>query len=256
MRVITLCLSLLVLTSCATGSTKSDKGKKLTATERARLHVEIANSALYEGDPTGALESLMTAEADDPNLPELHHTKAIAYAAKKDPATALMEARKAVALKPDYTEANNTLGKLLVDAGRYAEARPFLVRASRDPLYREVYKPYTNLGLLELKSGNSTAARERFTQAIDSAPAVACVAYAYRGQIDLSRGHASEAIHDYERSTRKLCAGYVDGHLALANAYEKGKRYDMARKTLLDIQNRFPNTQVAEQAMSRLRYLP
>src|SRR4051794_2197792 len=122
MRVIPLVCLAWVLTSCATPSQTTSP--KLSTTERARLFVDMANSSLMDGDPTGALRLLMSAEAEDPNLPELHHTKSLAYSAKKDQVTAIMEARKAVQFKPDYAEANTTLGTLLVDAGRYEDARP------------------------------------------------------------------------------------------------------------------------------------
>ncbi len=253
MRVISSICLLLALGACATSPQES---KKLTATERARLLVDMANSSLLDGDATTCLVHLMNAEAVDPNLPELHHTKALAYAMKKDNVTALMEARKAVKLKPDYAEANTTLGTLLSDAGRYEEARGYLLRAASDAFYRDAYKPYTSLGLMELKQGRADAARDRFTQAIDSAPTIACIAYANRAQIDLNRGRIGDATRDFEQSTQKLCANYTGGQMGLAIAYEKAKRFDLARRKLLEIGNRFPNTQLAEQAMDRLRYIP
>src|SRR4051794_26777065 len=98
----------LALASCASGPKKVE----LTDTERARNLVNLANGAIMENDPTGALQTLLEAEALDPKLPELHHSKALAFHLKHDDAKAIAEARRAVELKPNYAEANNTLGKL------------------------------------------------------------------------------------------------------------------------------------------------
>src|SRR4051812_42305258 len=100
-------------TGCATSSdnpnSPSSNAKDLSSTQRARMKVDIANGALLEGDATGALQNLNEAELEDDSLPELHHTRALAYFAKKDLDRAIKSAKIAVDLKPKYSDANNTL---------------------------------------------------------------------------------------------------------------------------------------------------
>jgi Tfp pilus assembly protein PilF len=218
--------------------------------------VDIANGALNEGDSTGALENLLAAEKEDPKLAVLHHSKALAFYAKQDLATALIEARKAVELQPDYSDANNTLGKLLMDASKADEAIAPLTRAASDPLYRQNFKPLTNLGILFYRRGNYIRASEYLSRAITAAPNGACVAFYYRGHIRLSESKFREAVEDYDSAGKRVCAGFADAHLAMGIAYERGKQYEMARKKYLEIQQRYPNTKVAEQAISHLRFLP
>lgn len=248
---------------------KTKKGE-LSHVERSRMYVEVANAALLEGDPTGALEQLIKAEEEDNSLPELHHSKALAYAAKGDAVTALASAKRAVKIKPDYSDANNTYGKLLIDAGRYEEALEPLMRAANDPINREAYKAYTNIGILQYRRGRMSLAREALDKAIQGAPDLACVAYYYRGHVHLKQAstasgksrmspHArevGEAVADYGKASKKYCGNFSEAHLALGIAYEQSRQYQLAREKYLDIQKRYPESKVAEQAMNHLRTLP
>lgn len=247
-----LCLCV-VLTGCASPTPEK---KEITPREKARLLTEVANGALLEGDPTGALQNLAIAEKTDASLPELYHTRALAFYMKHDLGEALRNARKAVALKPEYLEANNTLGKILVDLGRYQEAIGPLEIAAYSPVYRDAYKAFTNLGIAKDKQGNISEAEIYYSRAIQESPGLACQAYYLRGNIELKTSRTREAISDYDRSTKKLCAYFGEGRLALGIAYEKNKQFQLARKTFLEIQKLYPHTQLADQALGRLKGLP
>jgi Flp pilus assembly protein TadD len=179
-----------------------------------------------------------------------------AYLKKHDLKKAIQSAQRAVELTPDYPEANNTLGKLLMEDGRLAEARVPLERAAQNALSREAYKAWTNLGIIRYRLGDLAGAQKLMDRAIEEAPVVSCVAYFYRGQIKLQNNQLSSAILDYDRATRKVCASFSDAYLALGMAYEQNKQYELARKVFLDVEKRFPNTKIAEQAMDRVRFLP
>ena len=230
--------------------------KELSAADRARLLVDIANGAILEGDPTGALQNLARAEVEDPRLPELHHSRSLAFAARKEQQLAIASARKAVEIKPDYSEANNTLGKLLLDDGKWAEAETFLLKAAGDPLYREGYKPKTNLGILYYRRGELSRAELRLNEAIQLAPQLACVSRFYMGHIRSKQGRLKEAIQHYENSTRRQCSYFPDAHFAMGIAYELDRQYEQARKKYVEIQSRFPESAVASRAIQQLKGLP
>jgi Tfp pilus assembly protein PilF len=218
--------------------------------------VEVGNGALVEGDPTGALQSFAMAEEEDSRIPELHHSRALAYFAKHDLENAIRSAKRSVELKPNYADANNTLGKLLLEAGRFEEALPPLEVAAHDSLYREAYKAWTNLGILQYRKGQYSQAASLMNRAIQDAPLQACIAYYYRGHIYLRDKQMDQAIENYTHATQKFCASFGDAHLALGMAYQKNRQYDMARKTYLEIQKRYPNTKLAEHALDQLKYIP
>jgi len=218
--------------------------------------IEIANGSLLEGDPTGALQTLAEAERDDPSLPELYHSRALAFFGKHDLSSAIKAARHSVSLKSNYSDANNTLGKLLIDDGKLNEAEGPLLVAANDPLYRDSYKAWTSLGVLKFRQNDFSQAEIYLNHAIQDAPAQSCIAYYFRGQVELKNNHIEQAIKDYNQATKKTCARLSEAHLALGLAYQQNRQYDLARKTFLDVEKRFPNTQYAEKAMDHLRYLP
>jgi type IV pilus assembly protein PilF len=216
----------------------------------------VAHGALMERDSTFALTQLLAIEKEHPSHPSLHHLKALAFHAKHDFPSAIASARRAVELDPKFSDARNTLGKLLMDAGRSGEALPHLRQAAADPVYRDTYKPRTNLGILHYRRGEWADASRELGQAIQTAPAQACIAYYYRGHLELRESRFSEAVRDYERASSRTCAGFPDAHLALGIAYEHSHQYEKARRKFLEIQKRYPETGAADQAMQRLRNIP
>ncbi len=241
----------LLCLGCAT-----DQKAKASPEERAKLFVEAANAALMEGDPTGALQYLKTAEDLDSDLPELHFTRAIAFHAKKDLPSALISIKQALKLAPEDSSILNAHGKLMLDAGKFKEAEKSLLKAAKDPTFRDAFRSYTSLGIANYRQGKFAQARSYLDQAIQENPPGACIAYYYKGHIDLKEARFSEATENYDRATQKFCAGFSDAHYALGIAYERDKQFEKARKKYLDVQQNFPKTKAAEQAMERLTRLP
>lgn len=243
---------LVILSACATGGKKPE----MSRTERARLLLQIANGAFAEGDTISALQHLHAAEKEDPSIPEIHHTRALAYFVKGEQSLAVESARLAVRLKPDYSDANNTLGKLLMDSGKPQEAIPYLQKAARDTLYRDSYKPYSNLGILHYRRGEFAKAMTYLDKAISQGQGTACVAYYYRGHLHLRASRFGAAISDYDSATRNACGSFREAHFALGIAYEKSGDLVKARRKFVEVQQQFPSSRVAAQAMSRLQALP
>jgi Tfp pilus assembly protein PilF len=245
-------VSLLLATalfSCAT----TPKGP--SDEEKAALLADASFGALLEHDSVGALELLLKAEKLDPSLARIYHYRSLAFVQKHDLATALASERKALGLGPDVPEFNNNLGKLLIDSGKLAEAEPYLKKAAINPLYRDAFKAYTNLGILNYREGRWSAAENAFQSAITQNPTGACIAYYYRGHLALRRADFQGAIHDYDHATQNFCANFGEAHLALGVAYERSHQLDKARKKFLEVKETFPNTAFAEQAMRELKDL-
>ncbi len=218
--------------------------------------VEAANAAMIEGDPIGALQFLKSAEDLDSSLPSIYHAKALAFNMRKDLPQALIEMKKSVDLDPKSSAANNTYGKLLLDAGKYSEAEAYLKKAAEDPTFRESFKARTSLGMLYYRENKLDQADSQLEKASFDDPNNSCIAYYYRGHVAMKRGQNPEAIKYYERATQKLCAGFADAHFALGVAYEREKKWDEARKKYLEVKQNFSESKAAEQAMKRLSKLP
>ena len=242
-----LCLG---LAACSTGAKKS-----LSSDEKATLLIQAAMGSIQEGDPTGALITLRDAEQLAPKNPYVFLTRAIALLSKRDLDAALQSAQRAVQLAPEKSESQTTLGRIYLEKGMVAQAEKPLKKAAADHLYRESYKAKTNLGILYYKTGQYADSRRWLDDAVADAPNDACMGFYYRGHINLKEGKVLAAAKDYENATKKLCANFVEAHLAVATAYEKSGQIDKARKKLLSIRDTFPNNPVSETAMERLKQL-
>jgi len=247
-----------VLLFAASACSSGGKSRS-TAEEKARMYLEAAVAAKAEGDITGALQYVNEAEQLDDSLPELHHLKAIVLNQKRERALAIQSVRRALELRPKYSDAMNTLGRFLMDDGKASsihEAEKWLKTAASDLLYRDAWKPRTNLGIIHYRRGEDVKAMEQLNKAVAASPLHACVAHYYIGHIRLKTGSFLEAARSYDRATQKFCAGFADAHLAEGVALERGRDYDKARKKFLEVTKTFPNTSVADQAMNRLKSLP
>lgn len=242
--------------SALTGPGCASGPRKYSDTEKARLQLEAAFAALGDNDPIAAMQALATAEKLDPKLPEIFHVRSLAYSLRGEPKRAIEEATKALDLRPDYPEVSNTLGKLYMDIGRPDEALPHLKRSAEDPLYRDSYKALTLLGILYYRRGELAVSSSYLSKATVADASRACLAHYYLGHVSMKQGKFREAIQSYDHATRKFCVSFADAHLALGIAYERNREYAKARQKFLDIKSRYPETSVADQAMTRLRGLP
>ena len=253
-----LVVGMLVFSGAFSGCATSPDARPTKEEDRVNAMLNAGIAALSVGDYAGALSYTLEAEKRVSERSDIEHLKALIYASKGERGIALEYARRAVTLDPKSSMANNTYGKLLVDDGRGKDGVPYLLAAARDPLNREAFKPWTTLGIYEYHSAHYGRANDYLSHAIESSPVNACIAYYYRGHIHLSQGDLKDAIRDYDSSTRKFCADFPDGHLALGIAFERDKQYDRARRIFLETRDMFKenNPTVAEQAMDHLKTLP
>lgn len=228
----------------------------VSGSTKAMLLIEIANGALMEGDITGALIHLQQAEKEDDSIPEIFHTRALAYYSKKEYKLAIPAAERAVKLRPSYSDALNTLGKIRIDAGQLDAAIAPLQRASNDHLYPDAYKALTNLGMVYYRKNDLKSAEEYLGKAIAANPQRSCIAHYYLGHVHLKRREVGAAERSYAQASRGQCAGFVDAHYALGIAYEQARKFDLARRKFVEIQRQYPNTAFADQAVTRLQNLP
>jgi len=234
------------------GCSTSDK-RPLSDEERAEYVYELGTGSLQDNDPTGALIEFEKAQKLRPKWAEVHHAKAIAYHRKKDLKRAIQEAERAVELKPAFSDALTTLGNFYFQQKNYSSAKRVLSRAAKDPLYRGAYKPYTVLGLLAQEQGRDEEALRQYSEAIASNPMQSCLAYLKRGRIREVKGDSQGALDDYGRGVLYSCGRNQEAHLAKGLLLLKMGRKDEAREKLLEVRKLFPGTQVAGQAIKRLK---
>jgi Tfp pilus assembly protein PilF len=249
-RIPVVVIPILLAMGCATSSPNHSKDDQL------RNWMDLAAASLAENDAVAALKALDEAEKINPETPQISYMRTSAYHTRHDFPRAIASIKKFLAAEPSSSDGQLTLGILMMETDKPDQALQPLMAAADDPKYERTSQAKTNLGILFYRKGNYKESENWFSKAIEDSPATACVAYYYRGHIRLKEARFKEAKEAYEQSTRKFCGAFAEGFLALGIAYQQLREYDHARKTYLEVQNRFPDTKIAEQAMERLKKLP
>lgn len=156
-----------VLPGCSSNSAKPEHGLQSTSAQSV-AEVDLAQDLwLGRGEPRQALDHALKAVELDEDNPEAAHLVALLYLdfCNRDPAECRLAeaeryARRAIAIKADFREAQNTLGVALIHRKQYAEAIAILRPLSQDILYETPENAWGNLGWAELESGHVEAAIE------------------------------------------------------------------------------------------------
>ncbi|MEO8779627.1 MAG: type IV pilus biogenesis/stability protein PilW [Rhodanobacter sp.] len=177
-RVLILCL-LLPLAGCITTHTNTGSlGKPLPqetkadqAKDAARVHTELGQHYLAQGDVEAALAKLKMALQFDPNYAPAHTVIAVIYERIGKLDEAEKHYRKAVELDPAKGAWDNNLGQFLCSTGKYAEGETYFRKAVTDPFYATPGVALTNAGVCQLRAGDKSRAEADFRDAITRNPA-------------------------------------------------------------------------------------
>jgi type IV pilus assembly protein PilF len=176
-RALVFCL-LLPLAGCVTTHTDSNSlsksipqtSKDQKAVDAARIHTELGQRYMDNGDLQTALEKLNTALKFDPNYAPAHTVIAVVYEKINNLPEAEIHYRKAVELQPNKGDANNNLGVFLCHTGKVAEADQYFRKAVADPFYQTPDVALTNAGVCQLRANDVAGAEASFRDAIARNP--------------------------------------------------------------------------------------
>lgn len=169
---------LLSLTGCVTTHTDSNSltksipktSKSQQALDAARVHTELGQRYMANGDMQTALEKLTMALKFDPNYAPAHTVIAVLYEKINNLPEAEVHYRKAVELEPAKGDPNNNLGVFLCNNGKAAEAAGYFRKAVADPFYQTPDVALTNAGVCQLRANDVAGAEASFRDAIARNP--------------------------------------------------------------------------------------
>ena len=205
---------------------------------------------LARHDPRGALSHVQKAvELNDENA-DAYHFMALLYlyfCAAFDDGCRLPEAdkaaRRAVQLRPEFREAQNTLGVVLIQEKKYDDAVAVLLPLANDILYQSPWDAWGNLGQAYLEKGKGrrsdrgAPAQHRLRAALLRRKFSFGLAYEKKGDLTAAREALSRAVE----TNRPECQGLQDAFEARARVYSKSKNCDLAKTDWTDVGKSRPN---------------
>jgi Tfp pilus assembly protein PilF len=228
------------LSMCLCACTRSGRGANAPDAERqSDAEYDVARDLfLSRHDPRGALaHAQKSIELNDQNA-EAQHFVAIIYLyfCSSSPLDCRLPeaeraARRAVAIKADFREAQNTLGVVLTQEKKYDEAIGTLTPLANDILYQSPWDAWGNLGLAYLEKGKVDDAIVALRRSVAAEPRF-CVgnyrlglAFEKKGDLAAAREALSRALD----TSSPECQRLQDAFEARARVYSKAKDCDLAK---------------------------
>jgi type IV pilus assembly protein PilF len=183
----------------------------------AEIHHDLGVEALRGGRYPDALREFDQAIAEDDGFAEAWRGRALvldlafgrADEAEKD-------YRKAIELRPAFSEAHNDLGQLLARTGRYPAAIAEFDAALENMLYKEPYLARCNKAMVLHRMGRKEEGISELRATLQVAPTF-CKGRRELGRILLDEGKPKEAVQELSAYAR-WCARVPDAHLQLGLA--------------------------------------
>lgn len=202
--------------------------------DAARIHTELAQHYLAQGDLQDALAKLQLALKFDPDYAPAHTVIAYVYERINKVPEAEANYRKAEALEPTKGDTNNNLGLFLCRHGKEQESIAYFNKAVADPFYSTPDAALTNAGICQMNVGNLGAAETSFRDAI-----------ARNANNGDALFHLAEVL--YRQGNAFGARAFIQRFDAL------GKPTAASLQLGYDIESRLGNTDAAQNYLRRLR---
>lgn len=230
---------LLLLGGCVTQSSGGlpDPG---TTEQRVQAQLDLARGYIATGKNDQARRPLNKALRIDPKSVEAHVLLALIYEMEGENVLAEKHFKEALSHDPRNSQALNNYGSFLFARGRYGEAVDRFRVLVKDTNYRARPQAYENLGFAELRDGQTAAAKDSFSRALQLNPTQPRssleLAQIYYDDRDLLAAQENyDAFRTQSRQTaRSLCLGMKLAHRA-------GNTDQMASYSLA-LKNLFPDS--------------
>lgn len=203
----TLCLGALLLTAVSCKHTPTEKER-----HGAQIHYDLGLQAQDNGEMKEAYRELEKSISMDPNFPESRNAIGIllhVVFGKHDEAIA--HYRKALELRPTFSEAKTNLANVYLDLNRYDEAIALYEEALNDMLYATPFIAQGNRGWALYKKGKVKPAIDSIRAAVTVNPKF-CLGFKNLGIIHDETGDTREACRQFGRY-REACPEVPDAYL-------------------------------------------
>lgn len=212
--------------------------------KKASYHYQMGLSYLGENNVTGALVELTEAEKLNPDDPQLLNYLGLAYFHKNKFELAEQKYLRALALRPDYSEARNNLAVDYLEMKRWDEAIYHLKIVSEDIFYQNQEAASINLGLAYFGKGDYPKALSVLRAVVINNPRN------FRARVNLGKVYfaldkVELAIMEYKRSI-EINKDYANAYYNLALACLKAKDNKAALAAFREVLRIAPDSEIGQ----------
>ena len=201
--------------------------------DRAKAKEKLGVSMIQGGNLQGGLKELIQAGEMDPSDADIQTNIGRAYRNAREFDKAVIHFQRAMALRPDFSEAQNNLGTVFASMGRWEQAVPLFEKAAGNFEYESRHVAYENLGTVYFFQEKYDTAIMYYKKALGLEPRYS-PAYEKMGQVYERTKNWKGAIAAYDRAA-KLSPNDPRPLLYLGRLYMNMKRYDEAERSLKQV---------------------
>jgi tetratricopeptide (TPR) repeat protein len=198
--------------------------------ESSRIHYDLGVQATQTSPQQAMMEFEKSLELDS-EFPEALNAKGLLlHVIFKKHDDAQVALKRAIELKPRFSEAKTNLGNLYMDLKRYDDAIALYQEALGDILYPTPYIAEGNLGWAKYKKGKTDEAIIHIKTAITVNPRF-CLGYRNLGTIYDETNQTADACKQFGKY-RENCGDIADAHLQEGVCLAKLGQVEQARAAL------------------------
>jgi type IV pilus assembly protein PilF len=227
----------------STTSSKPGASGAASAQSRARARVELAAGYFRNGQLAVALEEARRALQIDPNSSDAYGLLGLIYMELDDRRQADDNFQRALQLNANSPDLNNNYGWFLCQTGREREAVSYFQRALRDPLYATPARANLNAGICMMRVKDYTAAEPFLRRAFELDASNATAKYEL-ARLYIATGQVERAAFYYGLLAKSTDPSAETLWLGLKVARAQG---DLRNETRLasELKTRFPGSREA-----------
>jgi len=245
-----------LLCLCLAGCKHVPTEKEITG---AQIHYDLGIQAQQAGDVQSAYKEFQAAEELDPGFAEAYNASGVLlHLAFKRPEEAIAQYKRALEIRPTFSEVKTNLANVYLDQARYDEAIALYQDALNDMLYATPYIAQANLGWALYKRGDTK--RDDVKKGIESIKSAVtinpkfCLGYKNLGLIYDEQGNTPDACKSFTRY-RESCPEVADAYYREGVCLAKQGDNAGAKRAFAGCQTKNPSLSLKEDCGRLLEHL-
>ncbi len=187
----------------------------------SKTHFDLGVVYLNDRNSIMALEELTKAIEKYPKEAKYHNALGLAYFAREMNEQAKVHMKEAIALDPDFSEAQLNLGRIYLEERNWKAGIEASEEALKNIFYKTPEYAHFNIAQANYEMGKYDKAAEGFSRAVRLNPRYVPALYNL-GQTYEKLSRVDDAVKAYERAV-SISPGFVDAYFKLGMALVKSK---------------------------------